>query len=98
MLPPRKLSPEVRARMAKEELEGVALAFPDSGSSGNTNTGNAGRRCLMKEYLRERLVGTVPEQERADYRFGFVQFCILWVKLIPSLNIIGDTKSGLLRP
>ena len=40
--------------MSKEELEGVALAFPDSGSAGNTNTGNCARRTLSKEHLRER--------------------------------------------
>ena len=66
MLPPRNLSPG--DMMAKENLEGVALAFPDSGSAGNTNTGNASRRCLMKEHLRERLVGTVPERDQGDFR------------------------------
>ena len=59
---------EEKERMSKEQLEGVALAFPDSGSSGNTNTGNAARRCLMKEHLRERLIGTVPEHHREDFR------------------------------
>ena len=68
MLPPRNLSPGDRDMMAKEDLEGVALAFPDSGSAGNTNTGNASRRCLMKEHLRERLVGTVSERDQGDFR------------------------------
>jgi hypothetical protein len=68
MLPPRNLSAGDRELLAKEDLEGVALAFPDSGSAGNTNTGNASRRCLMKEHLRERLVGTVPEQDQGDFR------------------------------
>ena len=68
MLPPRNVSPEERDKLSKEELEGVALAFPDSGSAGNTNTGNASRRCLMKEHLRERLVGSVPEQDQEDFR------------------------------
>ena len=54
--------------MAKEELEGVALAFPDSGSAGNTNTGNAARRTLMKEHLRERFVSTVPDTHKDDFR------------------------------
>ena len=65
MLPPRNVDPEVKEDMSKEQLEGVALAFPDSGSAGNTNTGNAARRTLMREHLRERFVATVPEQYRA---------------------------------
>ena len=68
MLPPRNLSPQEKERMSKEDLEGVALAFPDSGSAGNTNTGNASRRCLKKGHLRERLVGTVPLGFQDDYR------------------------------
>jgi hypothetical protein len=51
MLPPRGVDPEVLENMTKDELDGVALAFPDSGSAGNTNTGNAARRTLMKEHL-----------------------------------------------
>ena len=39
MLPPRNLSAEDREKMSKDELEGVALSFPDSGNAGNTNTG-----------------------------------------------------------
>jgi hypothetical protein len=66
MLPPRNITPEEKLNMAKEDFEGVALAFPDSG--GNTNTGNAARRCLMKEHLRERLVGCVPEEHQGDFR------------------------------
>ena len=67
MLPPRNLTAEERDSMSKEELEGVAIGFPDSGSAGNTNTGNAGRRCLMKEHLRERLIRCVPEEHQADF-------------------------------
>ena len=39
MLPPRDVTAEDREHMSKEDLEGVALSFPDSGSAGNTNTG-----------------------------------------------------------
>ena len=55
--------------MTKEQLEGVAIAFPDSGAAGTTNTGNSARRCLMKEHLRERFIGTVPEHQREDFRY-----------------------------
>ena len=68
MLPPRNMSAEDMEGLTKEDKEGVALAFPDSGSAGNTNTGNTARRCLMKEHLRERFVGTVPEEDQADFR------------------------------
>lgn len=68
MLPPRNVDPAVKEEMTKEQLEGVALAFPDSGSAGNTNTGNAARRTLMREHLRERFVATVPEKYRDDFR------------------------------
>ena len=68
MLPPRGVSQEEKEKLCMEDLEGVALAFPDSGSAGNTNTGNAARRCLMKEHLRERFIGTVPEHHQADFR------------------------------
>ena len=68
MLPPRNLTAEERDSMSKEELEGVAIGFPDSGSAGNTNTGNAGRRCLMKEHLRERLIRCVPVEHQGDFR------------------------------
>ena len=68
MLPPRNLSPEEKENIAKEDLEGVALAFPDSGSAGNTNTGNASRRCLKKEHLRERFINTVPDKFQNDFR------------------------------
>ena len=77
MLPPRNLSPDEYARRSKQDLEGVALAFPDSGSAGNTNTGNAARRCLMKEHLRERLVGTVPTEHQEYFRcYYFLLFCL----------------------
>ena len=69
MLPPRNLTAEEKDKMSKEELEGVAIGFPDSSSAGNTNTGNAGRRCLMKEHLRERLVSCVPVQHQENFRF-----------------------------
>ena len=68
MLPPRDILPEELERMAKEDLEGVALSFPDSGSAGNTNTGNCSRRCLTKDHLRERFVGTVAEEHQEDFR------------------------------
>ena len=68
MLPPRDVNAEQRESMTKEQLEGVALAFPDSGSAGNTNTGNAARRTLMKEHLRERFINTVPELYREGFR------------------------------
>ena len=68
MLPPRNVSAEDRENMAREYLEGVALSFPDSGSAGNTNTGNAARRCLLKDHLRDRLIGTLPEQHQDDFR------------------------------
>ena len=68
MLPPRNLTEEDKINMSKDELEGVALSFPDSGSAGKTNTGNAARRCLRLDHLRERLVRTVPEQEQEDFR------------------------------
>ena len=68
MLPPRDVNTEQRESMTKEQLEGVALAFPDSGSAGNTNTGNAARRTLMKEHLRERFINTVPELYREGFR------------------------------
>ena len=74
MLPPRGISTEEREDLSEVFLEGVALAFPDSGSAGNTNTGNAARRCLMKEHLRERLVGTVPEHHQGDFRYGVRDF------------------------
>ena len=55
--------------MTKDDFEGVALAFPDSGSNcGNTNTGNAARRCLLTDHLRERFIGTVPEEHQDDFR------------------------------
>jgi hypothetical protein len=69
MLPPRHLSLEEKETMTKEQLEGVAIAFPDSGAAGTTNTGNSARRCLMKEHLRERFIGTVPEHQREDFRY-----------------------------
>ena len=68
MLPPRGVDPEVLENMTKEELDGVALAFPDSGSAGNTNTGNAARRTLMKEHLRDRFINAVPEVYQDDFR------------------------------
>ena len=68
MLPPRGLDPGDKDSMSKEELEGVALAFPDSGSAGNTKTGNCARRTPSKEHLRERFVKTVPEQHRDSFR------------------------------
>ena len=68
MLPPRDVNTEQRESMTKEQLEGVALAFPDSGSAGNTNTGNAARRTLMKEHLSERFINTVPELYREGFR------------------------------
>ena len=68
MLPPRDVNTEQRESMTKEQLEGVALAFPDSGSAGNTNTGNAARRTLMKEHLSERFINTVPELYRDCFR------------------------------
>ena len=71
MLPPRNISAEDKDDMSKEELEGVALAFPDSGSAGNTNTG-------MKEHLRERLIGSVPVEFQADFRLArFLLLCLL---------------------
>ena len=69
MLPPRNVPSEVLEGLSAEELEGVALSFPDSSSAGNTNTGNAARRCLTKDHLRERLVGSVPEEHREDFRW-----------------------------
>ena len=78
MLPPRNLSPEESGTRSKEDLDGVALAFPDSGSAGNTNTGNAARRCLMREHLRERLVGTVPVDDQEGFRYGFFKSCTDW--------------------
>ena len=68
MLPPRDVQPEDLEIMSKEDLEGVALSFPDSGSAGNTNTGNAARRCLTKDNLRERLIGTVPQEDQECFR------------------------------
>ena len=68
MLPPRGLTPEDKNSMTKDDLEGVALSFPDSGSAGNTNTGNAARKCLLQDHLRERLVRTVPEEDQEDFR------------------------------
>ena len=68
MLPPRAVQPEDLEVLSKEDLEGVALSFPDSSSAGNTNTGNTARRCLMKDHLRERLVGTVPEEHQEAFR------------------------------
>ena len=68
MLPPRGITAEEKAEMTKDELEGVALSFPDSGSAGNTNTGNASRRCLLQDNLRERLIETVPEEDQEDFR------------------------------
>ena len=68
MLPPRDITAAEKDTMAKEDLEGVALSFPDSGSAGNTNTGNAARRTLLKDYLRERLGGTVPADHQDDFR------------------------------
>ena len=72
MLPPRDADLEDRENMTKEEMEGVALAFPDSGSAGNTNNGNTARRTLLKEHLRERLVSTVPEQHRDAFRYRII--------------------------
>ena len=40
MLPPRNVLAEELEQMSKEDLEGVALSFPDSSSAGNTNTGS----------------------------------------------------------
>ena len=68
MLPPRGLTPEDKNSMTKDDLEAVALSFPDSGSAGNTNTGNAARKCLLQDHLRERLVRTVPEEDQEDFR------------------------------
>ena len=68
MLPPRGLAPEELEGLTREELEGVALSFPDSSNAGNTNTGNAARRCLTTDHLRERLIGTVPEAHQEPYR------------------------------
>ena len=69
MLPPRYVTDQERETMTKDDLEGVALAFPDSGSNcGNTNTGNAARRCLLTDHLRERFIGTVPEEHQDDFR------------------------------
>ena len=70
MLPPRDVSEEERARLTKDDMEGVALSFPDSSSTGggNTNTGNAARRCLLKDHLRERLITTVPAEHQDDFR------------------------------
>ena len=87
MLPPRNLSAEERDNMRKEDLEGVALAFPDSGSAGNTNTGNASRRCLKKENLRERLIGTVPDEYQEDFRYGVKSFDNLYFSIILTLWI-----------
>ena len=71
MLPPRDLSEEDMLTMSKDDLDGVALAFPDSNSNaGNTNTGNAARRCLLQDHLRERLIGTVPEEHQEDFRLA----------------------------
>ena len=42
MLPARNIPQEERDHMSAEDLDGVALDFPDSGNSGNTNTGNTG--------------------------------------------------------
>ena len=71
MLPPRGVTAEDKEKMTKDDLEGVALSFPDSGSAGNTNTGNASRRCLHQDHLRERLIGTVPEEDQEDFRWVF---------------------------
>ena len=68
MLPPRDLSEEEMEKMSKQDLEGVALSFPDSSSAGNTNTGNAARKCLLKDHLRERFIGAVPEEHQEDFR------------------------------
>ena len=68
MLPPRDLSEEEMERMSKQDLEGVALSFPDSSSAGNTNTGNAARKCLLKDHLRERFIAAVPEEHQEDFR------------------------------
>ena len=75
MLPPRDVTDEEREALSKDDLEGVALSFPDSGSnSGNTNTGNAARRCLLKDHLRERLVHAVPAEHQHDFRQVFKLF------------------------
>ena len=69
MLPPRGVTDEEREVLTKDDLEGVALSFPDSGSNcGNTNTGNASRRCFLTDHLRERLIRTVPEEFQEDFR------------------------------
>ena len=71
MLPPRVTTDKDREDMSlsKDDMEGVALSFPDSGSNnGNTNTGNAARRCMLKDHLRERLIKTVPEEHQDDFR------------------------------
>ena len=73
MLPPRNLTEQEKLTMSKDDLEGVALSFPDSGSAGNTNTGNASRRLLLLDHLRERLIGTVPELDQEDFRLEQVQ-------------------------
>ena len=69
MLPPRDVSDEDLRTMSKDDLAGVALSFPDSSSNaGNTNTGNAARSCLLKDHLRERLIGTVPAEHQENFR------------------------------
>ena len=80
MLPPRDVSEEDKLTMSKDDLDGVALAFPDSNSNaGNTNTGNAARRCLLQDHLRERLIGTVPEEHQEDFRLASLRWrkCVL---------------------
>ena len=90
MLPPRNLSPEESGTRSKEDLDGVALAFPDSGSAGNTNTGNAARRCLMREHLRERLIGTVPVDDQEGFRYGF--FNLVQKQLLKSPRFFPQIK------
>ena len=73
MLPPRDVKEDIS--LSKDDMEGVALSFPDSGSNnGNTNTGNAARRCMLKDHLRERLIQTVPEEHQDDFRQEFDWF------------------------
>ena len=87
MLPPRDVAELDREQMSKDDLEGIALSFPDSGSAGNTDTGNAGRRCLLTDHLRERLVATVPEEHQEDFRYE--QHCYMFkVDLVSFLGVL----------
>ena len=84
MLPPWNLTEQERENMTKDELSGVALSFPDSGSAGNTNTGNAARRTLFQTHLRERLIATVPELHQENFRYLYLS---AFHPLIKSSNI-----------